>query len=201
MFVTIVISSDEIKKTLPNYIPQEAERFHHDSARLADLQFYQFLKSSDEVQVILMSGGAASGKTEYLSAHLTAPGSKKIILDTTLSSIEGAKIKLKAIYKRRKKAAIYFVYPDDLRRSYVAFLNRDRKFSEKHFHRTHVGARRTLLWVATEYKSVKITLIESMYTESQVMRFKTLIFKSRDELVRAIRKLQLTETDIITLLT
>ncbi|MBI2019005.1 hypothetical protein HYS96_04885 [Candidatus Daviesbacteria bacterium] len=141
----LVISADEIKKKLPNYSPEKAEFFHRESARLADKNFEKALKENPFKEVILLCGGTASGKTEFLVTQLNRKHC--IILDATLSTEEGAGIKLKKILKAKKKPIIYAVIPDDLKRAFIAFLNRDRKFSDAHFYMTHAGSRRTLLWV------------------------------------------------------
>jgi len=52
----IVISPDEIKKSLPNYSPERAGDFHEISAKQADKEFDKVVKSSNILKVILMSG-------------------------------------------------------------------------------------------------------------------------------------------------
>src|SRR3990167_7682299 len=110
-----IISADEIKKQLPNYSPDKAESFHRESARQADKQFAKFLKDSRYEKVILLSGGAASGKTEFLSTQLSRK--KCIIFDATLSTKLGAENKLRQIIKAKKLPIIYTVVPDDLKRA------------------------------------------------------------------------------------
>ncbi|MDE2024935.1 MAG: DUF2188 domain-containing protein [Patescibacteria group bacterium] len=55
----------------------------------------------------------------------------------------------------KKTPIIYTVIPDDLKRAFVAFLNRDRKFSDTHFYKTHSGSRKTLLWIAQNNPAVR----------------------------------------------
>ena len=150
--MALIISADEIKKQLPNYSPDKAESFHRESTKQADHLFTASLKESIYKQVILLSGGAASGKTEFLSTQLLQEDC--IIFDATLSTSEGAKIKIKQILKAVKKPIIYAVIPDDLKRAFIAFLDRDRKFSDEHFYKTHSGSRKTLLWIASEYPDI-----------------------------------------------
>jgi len=99
--MAIIISADEIKKQLPNYSPSQAESFHRESARLADKLFTKALKDTSISQVILLNGGTASGKTEFLSTHLSQENC--IIFDATLATELGAKNKLRQIHKARKK--------------------------------------------------------------------------------------------------
>lgn len=193
--MSIIISADEIKKTLPNYLPERAEEFHTESARRADKMFADTLKNSKLSQVILMNGGTASGKTEFLAAHLD----KKdyIILDTTLSTIKGAKIKIGKILKAHKIPVVYSVVPDDLGRAFIAFLNRDRKFSDIHFYRTHSNSRKTLLSIADNYPNIEVKLVESAYTADQKLTFTLLKFANLKEFVSHLKDIQMTEADIL----
>src|SRR4051812_41143969 len=103
--MAIIISSDEIKKSLPEYSPDKAELFHHESAKMADKDFARAIKETSFREVILLSGGAASGKTEFLATHLTRK--KCVIFDTTLNTEEGAKIKIHKINEKKKIPIIY----------------------------------------------------------------------------------------------
>lgn len=192
-----IISADEIKKSLPDYSPEKAETFHRESAKLADKTFKVALKKNPFKEVILLSGGAASGKTEFLVTQLIQR--KCIIFDATLDTIERAKIKIRNILRRKKKPVIYAVIPDDLKRAFIAFLNRDRKFSDEHFYRTHSGSRNTLLWIALNYPDVEINIVESSYTENQVLQFAKIQFENRKYLIDYLTSLQLTESDIISI--
>ncbi len=150
ILMAVIISADEIKKEFAGYDPSHASQFHRQSAKLADLEFAQQLKQSRLKKVILLNGGSASGKTEYLSSHLSKQ--KAIIFDGTLSTKLGAKIKLKKIFKVKKQTEVHAVIPRDLNRAYLAFLNRERHFADEAFLKTHSGARTTLLWLARNYQ-------------------------------------------------
>ena len=192
-----IISADEIKKDLPDYSPEKAESFHSESAKLADKYFYEKLKSQHFDEVILLCGGAASGKTEFLATHLINKDSC-LIFDTTLSTEIGAKVKFERIAKKKKKQVIFALIPDDLKRAFIAFLHRDRKFSDNHFYRTHSGSRGTLLFIAKNYPSIKINLVESSYTKKDdKLQFKKIEFNNRELLISYLNSLQMTETAII----
>lgn len=193
--MAIIISADEIKKELPNYSPDKAEKFHRESAKKADKLFEKALKNYSHREVILLSGGSASGKTEFLSTQLVQKD--YIILDATLATLTGAEIKIKKIIKTGNIPVIYAVIPDDLRRAFVAFLNRDRKFSDTHFYTTHSGSRKTLLWIATNYPDIQINIIESSYTPDEKLQFIQIAFDNRQKLVKYITGKQMTEDDII----
>lgn len=193
--MAVIISADEIKKQLPNYSPDKAETFHHESAQLADKLFSKSLKKTLYKQVILLNGGSASGKTEFLSTQLSRK--RCVIFDATLSSNVGAEIKIRQIIKAKKVPIIYAIIPDDLRRAFIAFLNRDRKFSDKHFYITHAGSRKTLLWIASKYPNIKMVIVESSYTESGKLQFLQIQFDSHERLIAYLTDKQLTEDDII----
>lgn len=194
--MVIIISADEIKKTLPNYDPEKSEQFHTESARMADRDFDKAIKSSPYKSVVLLSGGTASGKTEFLVTQLTRK--RCVVLDATLTTEKGAGIKIKKIKNLGKCPIIYSIIPDDLNRAFIAFLNRDRKFSDEHFYRTHSGARSTLLWIAQEHSDVEINIIESSYTEDQTLQFAKIEFDSKKQMIEYLTSKQVSETDIIT---
>lgn len=194
--MTTIVSADEIKKELPDYSPEKAEQFHTQSAKLADKEFEFELKNSNFKEVILLCGGTASGKTEFLVTHL-ANRKECLIFDATLSTEEGARIKLKKILHAKNKPVVYAVIPDDLERAFIAFLHRDRKFSDAHFYRTHSGSRKTLLFIASNYPEVRINIIESSYTKDDKLQFFKIEFNDKKLLISYLRDLQMTETDII----
>lgn len=183
--------ADEIKKRLPNYSPDKAEAYHRESARLADKLFLAALKKSPYKQVILLNGGTASGKTEFLLTQL----SKKrcAIFDATLSTNLGAENKIRQIIKVKKIPVIYAIIPDDLKRAFIAFLNRDRKFSDEHFYKTHAGSRKTLLWIASNYSYIEINMVESSYTVNGKLQFLRIQFDNRQKLINYLTNKQLTK--------
>lgn len=64
----IIISPDEIKESFAKYDPQISSEFHEFSAKVADKWLESAMRYID-TPFILLSGGAASGKTEYLSEY------------------------------------------------------------------------------------------------------------------------------------
>jgi hypothetical protein len=61
-----VISIDEKKESIKGYSPKDANKFHIESAKTANKKFDQELKKIKNKNVILMCGGSASGKTEFI---------------------------------------------------------------------------------------------------------------------------------------
>jgi hypothetical protein len=189
-----IISADELKKTLPGYEPGRSNEFHRDSARLADKAYMSALKTRVETSVILLSGGAASGKTEYLSVYLEKE--KAIILDGTLPSFEGARIKIRNAKKYNKPVSITAVMPEDLRIAFSAFLGRERKFPPEHFFRTHSASRKALLEIAENFPELDITIIDSGYNTDSSMTFTEIVFDERKALLELLRSRQYTEEEI-----
>ena len=68
--MAIIISADEIKKKLKGYAPKLAEKFHDRSARIADREFEKAVETVPCKEVILVCGGTASGKSEFLATEL-----------------------------------------------------------------------------------------------------------------------------------
>lgn len=195
--MSYIISADDIKKSLPGYDPDHSDILHRESAKLADKKFQNALKNRQEDTVILMSGGAASGKTEYVATYLKRR--KAIILDGTLPTFEGAKIKIRKAQKANKKIEIHAVLPKDFLTAFIAFLNRDRKFPPEHFYRTHSESRKTLLKIAKEFPEIPIRIIMSLYlhkAHSSRMTFGVLYPRDHTALIEFISKNQYTEEDI-----
>lgn len=186
---------DEIKKGLKGYTPSRAEKFHAESAKMADQQFEKAVKNTSYKEVILVCGGSASGKSEFLATQLA--NKKSVIFDGTLSSTKRAERKLKEIVKENKIPIIYAVIPDNLKRAFIAFLRRDRKFSYSHFYRTHSCSRKTLLWIALNYPNIEINIVESSYTSTGELRFTGIKLDNRQQLTEYLTSLQMTEDDII----
>lgn len=192
--VAYIISADEIKKTLPGYDPGHSDEFHSTSAKLADKAYAQALKELSDETVVLMCGGSASGKSEYVSVYLE--DKPVIVLDGTLPSFEGAKIKIRKALKAGKTVEVHCVLPESLLIAFVAFLNRDRKFPVEHFYRTHSNARKTILEVAKGFPNVAIKLIVSHGAEGAGMSFTEKQFESGGALIEFLEAQQYTEEEI-----
>jgi hypothetical protein len=195
--MSYIIAADELKKSLPGYSPDKSEDYHSESAKLADIMYSTALKERKESKVILMSGGTASGKSEYVSEYLKDDNA--IIVDGTLPTLNGAKIKIKAAQKAKKTAEIRLVLPESLLVAFVAFLNRDRKFGNDHFFRTHSSSRKTVLEIAQNFPDIPIKIfyskVEYEKGESK-MSFREVIFSDHSSLVEFLVKQQYNEEDI-----
>ena len=141
-----------------------------------------------------MSGGPASGKTEFVSEYLFDRDA--LVFDGILPTENGAKIKIEHIRKSKKRVNIYAVWPEDMKAAYVAFLNRDRKFSDRHFYEKHASARRVLLWLVNTYADIEVRLFKSTYIQND-LRFTEVLPLQRQPLVAYIKENQYHEDDII----
>ncbi|HSX29649.1 MAG TPA: hypothetical protein VLE73_03760 [Candidatus Saccharimonadales bacterium] len=192
--MAFIISADELKKTLPGYEPARSDEFHQASAKLADQTYDRAIKERSENEVILLSGGAASGKTEYLSVYLDSQ--EIIVLDGTLPSFEGAKIKIRKAIKRGKHVSVTAVMPEDFNIAFSAFLGREREFPPEHFFRTHSSSRKTLLEIAEKLPDIDITIIDSEYDSDGGLHFTEIIFSDKTSMVELLRQRQYTEAEI-----
>lgn len=192
-----VISPDEVKKTLAGYQPEAAEEFHTASAKQADQLYVQALKTRPEATVILMSGGSASGKSEYVSGYLA--DEPAIVFDGTLPTLRGAEIKIERAHKAHKQVEIHAIFPENFLVAFVAFLNRDRKFPVEHFYRTHSSARHTLLHIARTRSEITIKIFVSKVAfvgKDSTMSFRALTFSNHQDLVEFLEGNQYTEEEI-----
>lgn len=196
--MAILISADELKKTIPGYDPKKSHLVYTQSAKLADAKYEEAIKTDVCEQVVLLSGGAASGKTEFMSEYLL--DKPYIIVDGTLPTFEGAKIKIRKAQKHGKHVKIVAVWPADLRVAFAAFLQRDRKFPDEHFYRTHAQSRKTLLKIAKSYLNVDIELYENHYDKEGLI-FYEYTFDSKAHLIENLMNSQYTEDKIIDLIT
>jgi len=92
------------------------------------------------------------------------------------------------------------VIPDDIKRAFIAFLHRDRKFSDDHFYRTHSQARKILLDMDHYYPDIKVIIIESSYKKSKMgdqLSFSQIDFESHQAYRKYLFQIQLSENDII----
>ncbi|MEP6754575.1 MAG: hypothetical protein ABJA67_03655 [Chthonomonadales bacterium] len=193
-----IISADELKKTLPGYTPALSEEFHKRSAQLADKQYQEALRDRPEKTVLLMAGGAASGKSEYVSVYLE--NKEAIIFDGTLPTLTGAKNKIRAAKRAHKEIEIHLVVPESFFLAFLVFLNRDRKFDESHFYRTHSNSRKTVLEIAKEFPEIPITIIWSNYKNAATiasMSFSRLeIDNDHQDLIEILQTIQYDEAQI-----
>ena len=194
-----IIDLDEIKEAIPGYSPEKANEFHEQSAKIANKIFDLRLAETENQNVVLMCGGSASGKSEFLAKFLPETF-KGIIFDSTLSNSIGAEIKIKNIKKSNNIPVLCLVLPKNLKDSFSAFCNRERKIPEHRFYETHAGARKTALWVAENFPEIEILVYENQYDASDAseegLPYSQIKFKNKKDLIDFLRKIQYTEDEI-----
>jgi len=190
---SIIVEVDAYKKKIHGYDPQKASRYHIKSGKLADEAFKQALKDPKYKKVILMCGGSASGKSELVSSALMQKSA--IVYDGTLSSVEGAKVKIRNSEKRKKKVYVYAVFPKDIAESFRAFLVRDRVVPVKVFIETHSSSRETLLWLLEQRIDIPVKIYESFVSKNK-LQIKEFIFKSQLKLKHFVKNIQLSEEEV-----
>lgn len=214
-----VISIDEEKEFLLGYSPENAHDFHTESAKNANKKFDKELKDIKDKKVILMCGGSASGKTEFIAKFcpIQQDGSEEIegiVFDSTLPTEKGARVKIKKITKSKNIPVVCFILPFSLTRCLRAFHKRDRKIPESEFFKTHSGARQVVLWIAKSHPEIEILIYynrlieeaESSDGDSQIaekengLGFVEISFDNRNEMISFLEKEQCSEEEIKTLI-
>jgi hypothetical protein len=194
-----IISIDELKKALPNYSPEKADDFHTESAKLANKLFDQELKKIKNKKVVLMCGGSASGKSEFIEKFLTKDF-EGIVFDSTLSNKEGAEIKINNIKKSGNIPIICLILPDNFRRCFSAFNKRDRKIPEIRFFETHCGAREVALFLAEQYQEIEFLIYQNSYQpqnkEEDQLAFSLIEFGTKKEMINFLKQNQYSKEEI-----
>lgn len=210
-----VISIDEEKEFLPGYSPENADNFHVESAKKANKKFEQELKKIRNKKVILMCGGSASGKTEFIAKFCPTESENPsdeisgIVFDSTLPTEKGAKIKIKKILKSKNVPVICFILPFSLTRCLRAFHERDRKIPESKFFKTHSGARKVALSIAKNHPEIELLIYYNRLIseakldgDSQIVAgenglgFVEISFDNKNEMISFLEKEQCSEEEI-----
>ena len=189
----LIIEVDAFKPKVPGYNPKRSWSCHGQSAMLADAAFKQALKNPLYKKVVLMCGGSASGKSEFVSSNLVNKGI--IVYDGTLSSIEGARVKIRNSKRKRKKVEVNAIIPDNIVKVFRAFLTRDRVIPVDVFIETHSRCRSTLLWILEHQMSIDVKIYESSTKEDR-LQVNELIFKTQNEMIKYVKLAQISKQKI-----
>lgn len=188
----MIIEVDEYKKQVVGYDANKSEEFHLESAKLADKDFTNCLKSKKYRRVIFMAGGTASGKTEFASSYLTHKD--QLVYDGTLKSFDGFKIKLERIErydKNNSKIKVVLIIPLDWVKSFEAFLKRERKMKNVIFFETQIKSKLTVVKILRNTK-VRVEIFVSRYEEGKdrlgFIKIKGLNRDKKASLLEAIAK-------------
>lgn len=189
----IIIEIDEYKKLISGYKPEEAHKFHSQSARMADKDFDKALRMMDYNRVVLMCGGSASGKSEYVSSALT--NLPVIVYDGTLATQEGLTVKIRNISKANKTCEVHAIIPNDLVKVFDVFIRRERKIPAQVFYDTHSGARSNILWLAEQSNNITLNIFESYFIKSG-LKMKPRVFSNQLSMINYLKGIQKTPDDI-----
>ncbi len=185
----MIIEVDDYKKKISGYIPDKSEEFHSESAKLADKDFIQQLKTGKYKRIIFMAGGTASGKTEYSTSYLTKKD--QLVYDGTLKNYEGFKIKLQNIKRYSKheaKVKVVLIIPFDWVKAFEVFLNRDRKMNTITFFETQIKSKLTVVKILRETKT-KVEIYTSYYEEGKNrLGYKRVKILSRNKIANLLEK-------------
>lgn len=150
----MIIEVDEYKKKVQGYNPKKSEDFHRESARLADKDFVDCLRSKKYKRIIFMAGGTASGKSEFAHSYLTKKD--QLTYDGTLKDFDGFKIKLQKIERydnNDSRVKVVLIIPKDWVRAFGAFLKRERKMKTVTFFDTHIRSKIAVARILIETKT------------------------------------------------
>lgn len=163
----MIIEVDEYKKQVVGYDANKSEEFHFESAKLADKDFTNCLKSKKYARIIFMAGGTASGKTEFASSYLIYKD--QLVYDGTLKSFDGFNIKLERIErydKNNSKIKVVLILPVDWVKAFQVFLKRERKMKNETFFETHIKSKLTVARILRETK-IRVEIYISNYEEGK----------------------------------
>jgi hypothetical protein len=210
-----IVSIDEEKESLLGYSPDKADDFHIESAKSANKKFDQELKKIKNKKVILMCGGSASGKTEFIEKFCPTikidenDDLEGIVFDSTLATENGAETKIRNIKKSGNIPIVCLILPISLRDSFSAFCKRDRKIPETKFYETHSGARKVALFLAQKYLDVEMLVYVNSYDrgnlEENELSFARVDFEdsaennAKEELINFLQQNQFSEEEILQL--
>jgi adenosyl cobinamide kinase/adenosyl cobinamide phosphate guanylyltransferase len=79
----MIIEIDKYKEKIIDYNPENSDDVHSASAKLADKDFEKYIKENVYTEIIFLSGGTASGKSEYAIQNYQNI-SDVLVLDGTL---------------------------------------------------------------------------------------------------------------------
>ena len=198
-----LISIDELKKAFEDYAPENADKFHASSAKIADKLLDEEIRKikNKEREIIFMCGGSASGKSEFIEKFgLLLEDFDGIVFDSTFSTIKGAEIKIKKIIKSGNIPVLYLVIPDNFKRAFKAFHRRERKIPEKRFYETHSGSRKAALWVIENYPNIEVRIFENNFDASNKkedeLSYCEILFKNKEEKLDYLRQIQYSVQEI-----
>jgi hypothetical protein len=192
----IIIDIDSYKEKIEGYDPSHSDKVHVESAKLANKEYEKVLKLNNIHEVILVCGGSASGKTEFIDWHLKHLDNV-LIFDSTLSNFEGAVNKIRPALKKDKNIRIVLILSFNITSALLAYKERKRQFPVEHFTRTHSGSRKCFLELLKEYSNnskVKFEIF-TKFDKIDYIGYNRLIGDSK-QIMNFVNSFQLTQIQI-----
>lgn len=184
----MIIEVDEYKKQIPGYDPEKSEDFHSESAKLANKEFDQCLKSGKYNRIIFMAGGTASGKTEFAQSYFWKKD--QLVYDGTLKHYNGFDIKvrnIKRFTKNNAKIKVVLIIPQDIQQAFEIFLTRERKMKSEVFFETHRKSVETVAEILLNTKYRVEIYVSELDSEVKKLKYKRLKIISRFKIAKFLQ--------------
>lgn len=184
----MIIEVDEYKKKVLGYNPEKSEDFHRESARLADKDFVDCLRSQKYKRIIFMAGGTASGKSEFAHSYLAKKD--QLVYDGTLKDFNGFKIKLQKIERYDKndsRVKVVLIIPKDWVKAFGAFLKRERKMRPVTFFDTHIRSKLAVARILKETKTRVEIYVSDVKDDTDKLKYIRLkVLKGRKSMAKSL---------------
>lgn len=139
-----------------------------------------------------MAGGTASGKSEFAQTYLT--NSDVLVYDGTLKNLTGFEIKVRNILRyglENTTIRVVLILPQDLEKSFSAFLTRDRKMENKTFFETHIKSKITIAQILEKRefqgKNIQCDIYVSFTINNESdLEFEKIEYSDYNQLIRGL---------------
>lgn len=169
-----IVSGDEAKFIIPEFAPDKSVPYHEPASGFAKNHYKNLLAdpATQGEPVMIMAGGSGSGKTSALRDVMSQEGKHldgyAAVVDTNLTTLEGANSRIQAALETGRPVEINYVYRDPT----DAFVNgvvpraarTGRVVTDQIHADTHSGSLNTVLQLSEIYKdnpNVHINVIDN----------------------------------------
>lgn len=192
----MIIEVDAYKNKIDGYDPKRSEKFHSESAKLADKDFTKELKTKKYKRIIFMAGGTASGKTEFAYSYLDKK--ENLVYDGTFSNGFKAKTdRIKRYCKNNPSVKIILILPVDWTRSFETFLKRERQMNTFTFFKTHTNSKMQVADILEKTKYRVEIYVSFILMNSNKLEFKRIKINKRFKLATELRNMSKEMQEIV----
>uniref|UniRef100_A0A6M3J6S2 Putative helicase n=2 Tax=viral metagenome TaxID=1070528 RepID=A0A6M3J6S2_9ZZZZ len=188
----LILDSDDVKKTLPGYDPNNPSLVHAESSKIIKEAFDTALADPYFETVTFLGGGTGSGKSEVLIKGIKNTP-KKIIYDGTMAGMDGVMIRQKKAKKAGKEMDFRVVIAK-IEEAWKWNLARERSVEKNIFADKHFGFRKTLYEVARDNPDFNINVFEN--NEDIEKGGREIIFDNHQEMVDFLEKKVYTKNEV-----